>query len=99
MKIIQFPLTNPVTLIPIAGKTDVTINTTGKVLVTSDGETATSQPRVRYIKLSETDCSMLSSSPKGLFRTVRITLPVEHSSETEFHLQVTELFRKVLEMS
>lgn len=92
MKTITFNLTKSVRLTPVTGETHVSVVTSGDFIRT-DAETSKS-PRIREVILSETDNGKLTRTPKGLKRSVHITLPVMEASKEEFHRQVDELFAR-----
>lgn len=93
MRNINFPLNNPVRLTPVSGTTTVSVQTTGDVLVTEATESKTHHERA--IVMADSGKGTLSRSPKGLNRTVKITLPLQEASESEFHRQVDKLFEIV----
>ena len=92
MKHISFPLLRPVCLTPLSGKTQVELTTTGKVLISNYAPKR--RYRDRLVQIASTRRATLSSSPKGLFLTAKIILPIEEATEKEFHNQVATLFYK-----
>lgn len=90
MRIIDFNLKKPVHITPLSGTTSVSVRTNGDVMITES--LPSSQPRERSITISDTGRGTLSRSPKGLNRTIKITLPLMEASEREFHHQVNLLF-------
>ncbi|MCQ2238234.1 MAG: hypothetical protein MJZ73_03265 [Bacteroidaceae bacterium] len=90
MRIIDFSLKNPVRITPLSGQTRVSVSTSGEVDITDAVPGSTS--RERSITLADTGKGILSRSPKGLNRTIKITLPLVEASEMEFHRQVGMLF-------
>lgn len=93
-KIIEFPLLNAVKLVPLRGKTNVMVTTTGEVLV-SDPEPS-AEPRVRSITLAKTDYGRLSVSPAGQNTTVKVILPTDMATREQFLLEVHALFDLVI---
>lgn len=89
-RIYEFPLLNAVKLVPRKGKTDVTVITTGEVDIIDPAPRA--EPRVRRIKLAETQFGTLSVSPKGMNTTVKIIMPSEMATKENFLLEVHALF-------
>lgn len=90
MRTIDFSLKNPVRITPLSGTTNVSVRTNGDVIISDS--VPSSQPRERSITIADTGKGTLSRSPKGLNRTVKITLPLMEASEMEFHRQVDLLF-------
>lgn len=88
--IIEFELQNAVKLVPLTGKTSVKVTTTGDVLINDPAPSAV--PRVRSIKIAETQFGCLSVSPGGMNTTVKIILPTEMASKENFLLEVHALF-------
>lgn len=93
MKQIDFRLTQPVRLVPMVGTTNVSVRTTGDVLIQECGET---EHRQRAVTIVETHKASLKRSPGGMYQTVKIRLRIGEASEHEFHRQLTILFDKML---
>lgn len=89
-KIIEFQLLRAVKMVPVKGKTDVKVATTGDVLIIDPAPRA--EPRVRSIKLAETQFGTLSVSPKGINTTLKIILPTVIATKENFLLEVHALF-------
>lgn len=88
-KIIEFKLKSPVKLVNMVGDTDVRIVTNGEVMIIDN---LISEHRERMVKLCETKHAVLTQSPGGLRRTVKINLPTEKMSCEEVIRQVMILF-------
>ena len=88
-KIIEFKLKSPVKLVNMVGDTDVRIVTNGEVMII-DG--LISEHRERAVKLCETKHAVLTQSPGGNRRTVKINLPTDVMSREEAVRQVMHLF-------
>jgi len=83
-------LDHPIRIIPIEGETSVSIVTTGEYIIAKSS--TCDQPRVRSITLADTGKAVLTKSPQGANRTVKIILASEEASEEEFVRQVKLLF-------
>lgn len=92
MKQIEFKLTRPVRLAPISGNTDVTVRTSGDVLIS---ECECTDHRQRSIPITSTKRATLYRSPMGLNHTVKIILPCDMATEHEFQRQLTMLFSRL----
>jgi len=94
MKTIQFPLLNAVKLVPLKGKTQVEIATTGEVAVYDPAPSP--EPRPRNIVLAESIYGKLTSTPAGMNHIVKITLPADMATRENFLLEVHALFDNLL---
>lgn len=90
MRTVEFTLQSPVRITPLSGQTHVSIQTNGEVIVSDI--TPSSQPRPRSVTLADTGNGTLSRSPRGLNRTIKITLPLAEATEFDFHREVGLLF-------
>ena len=90
----EFELKNRCTLIPIYGKTQVQVETTGKVKIMDF--TPSEEPRVRKIDVCSTKHARMWLSPGGVNRTVQICLPAKAEQEA-FEKEMDMLF-EVLDM-
>lgn len=93
-KTIEFPLRNAVKLVPLKGKTEVTVTTTGDVMI--NDATPTAEHRVRSITLAETNYGRLSVSPGGMNTTVKVILPSDMATKENFLLEVHALFDQMI---
>lgn len=93
-KIIQFPLNNAVRIVPIKGKTNVELVTTGEVLIQDPAPSP--NPRPRDIVLAESIYGKLTSTPAGMNTSVKITFPREMATRKNFILEVHALFDNLM---
>ena len=94
MKIIEFKLNNPVKLIPLKGKTNVEVSTTGEVLIQDPAPSP--DPRPRDIVLAESIYGRLTSTPAGMNHSVKITFPAKMATRENFLLEVHALFDNLM---
>lgn len=93
MKTVNMSLERPVRIIPLNGETSLNIVSTGDYIIS---HTSTSDaPRVRAITLADTGKAVLSKSPMGANRTLKIILASEEASKEEFMRQVEMVWNKM----
>lgn len=91
MKKIKFLLKKAVRITPVSGTSNVSITTTGDVLVT---ESSTCNcHREPHTTLAETARASLKRSPKGHNIKLTVILPAIGASELAFHKEVSKLFQ------
>lgn len=88
-KIIEFKLKSPVKLVNMVGDTNVRVETNGEVMIIDNLLT---EHRERAVKLCETKNAVLTQSPGGYRRTVKVKLPTERMSREEVVREVMNLF-------
>ena len=93
MKIIKFDLDRMVRLIPLSGKTSVSINTTGEVTVAEQVRNST--PRKKPVVIASTRHAVLMASPLGHSRTLKVILPEGRATMGGFFKEIVELFKLV----
>lgn len=93
-KIIQFPLNNAVKIVPLTGKTNVEVSTTGEVLIHDPAPSP--DPRPRDIILTESIYGRLTSTPCGINHSVKITFPARLATRENFLLEVHALFDNLM---
>lgn len=91
MKTQNFELVKPVRLIPKTGKTNVSIQSTGKFEVVFGN---VCKPRRRDELLHQTDCARLYQTPSGSKRKVVVILPTEMTQKSVVMNEITRLFLK-----
>lgn len=90
-KTIEFELKKATTLVPLKGKTSVTVKTTGKVMVI-DSEKSEDAYLPKYYTIVGNINSRLMLSRHGRFRKLEVRLPSEESSREAFIREVNNLF-------
>ena len=90
----EFEVRNRTTIIPVYGKTEATVVTTGTVRIVDF--TPSAEPRVRKIDVCSTANAKMWLSPAGVNRTVQICLPVK-AEQQAFEKEMDMLF-EVLKM-
>lgn len=86
---INFPLLEPVKIIPIHGKAHVAVCTDGDVAITKVGQSLHHKPK--YVELTNTGRAKMKRTPAGQYQIVEIRLPMEEAIDEVFYEELDHL--------